>query len=255
MKAFVPLLLGPRTCSVDHWLSVKRSSSTVIRHEGNCRIFMYRSVLLSALLAAAIPTLAYAAPTAPVHVRGSIVSVSPHAVVVRTGSQTETISLGQPLRVVGVVRSSLANVAQGDFIGTTVAPQPNGSLQALEVHIFPASLKGTGEGYYPWDLQRSSMMANATVQNVAASHSGSMMANATVKNVASTAGSRTVLLSYKGGTKTVTIPASAPIVALKAGSPAILRPGAHVFVIATSTSSGLVARAINVGENGLVPPM
>jgi hypothetical protein len=121
------------------------------------------------------------------------------------------------------------------------------------VHIFPADLKGTGEGFYPWDKQQKSMMANATVQNVAARPS--MMANATVQSMGSGAAGRTVQLTYNGGTKTVTIPPNVPVVALRAGSKALLSTGAHVFVIASRDQSGLAAVAITVGENGVVPPM
>jgi hypothetical protein len=214
---------------------------------------MQKPLILTALLAASMPALAQAAPAQPVHVRGTIVSSSASAIVVNTGSQTETIALGTPVRVVGVVNSSLDKVTSGEFIGTTVAPQPDGSLKALEVHIFPDALRGTGEGYYPWDKQQHSMMANATVASAA--RPGSMMANATIRQVGSTSAGRTVRLVYKGGTQTVVIPPSAPIVAFEQGTPALLVPGAHVFVIATPSGTGLTARAINVGEHGVVPPM
>jgi hypothetical protein len=213
---------------------------------------MRKPLLLTALLAASMPTLAQAAP-APVHVRGTIVSSTANAIVVNTGSETEKVALEKPLRVVGIVNSSLDKVTAGEFIGTTVAPQPDGSLKALEVHIFPASMRGTGEGYYPWDKQARSMMANATVASAA--HPSSMMANATIRQVGSADGGRTVRLVYKGGAQTVIIPPNAPIVTFQNGTPAMLVPGAHVFVIATQSPSGLVARAVNVGEHGLVPPM
>jgi len=214
---------------------------------------MHKPLILTALIAASMPALAQAAPAQPVHVRGTIVSSSASAIVLNTGSQTEKISLGKPLRLVGVVNSSLDKVSSGEFIGTTVAPQADGSLKALEVHIFPDSLRGTGEGYYPWDKQQRSMMANATVAS--AGRPTSMMANATIRQVGSADGGRTVRLVYKGGTQTVVIPPNAPIVAFEKGTPALLVPGAHVFVIATPTGSGLVARAVNVGEHGVVPPM
>jgi len=213
-----------------------------------------RLISLIALIVAAGPALAQTAPPAqPIHVRGTIVSSSPGSIVVSTGSESETIAFGQPMRLVGVVNSSLDKVAPGAFIGTTVAPQADGSLRALEVHIFPPALKGTGEGYRPWDKQQKSMMANATVQNVEQPHS--MMANATVQRVGSGTAGRTVVLVYKGGTKTVTIPPTVPVVAFELGTKSLLTSGAHVFVTATRTASGLVARAINVGEHGVVPPM
>jgi hypothetical protein len=214
--------------------------------------------LLALATAAALPLLmpafaqAATAP-APLHLRGTIVSTSATSITVATPSGTDQIALGPHPRILGIVNSSLANVGAGDYIGTTVVPQANGSLRALEVHIFPASLKGTGEGFYAWDKQQQSMMANATVQNVATR--SSMMANATVQSLGSGAAGRTVQLTYNGGTKTVTIPPNVPVVALRPGSKALLTAGAHVFVIATRDSSGLVATGVNVGENGVVPPM
>jgi len=226
-------------------------------------------IRLIALLAAAVPPFAQATPPAqPDHIRGTIVSSSPGRIVVNTGSESEAIAFGQHMRLVGVVNSSLDKVAPGDFIGTTVVPQADGSLRALEVHIFPSELAGSDEGYRPWDKQPRSMMANATARNVEQPHSmmanatvksivqqHSMMANATVQRVGSGAAGRTVLLAYKGGTKTVTIPPNAPVVAFELGTKSLLVSGAHVFVIATRTPHGLVARAINVGEQGVFPPM
>jgi hypothetical protein len=101
-------------------------------------------IRLIALLVAAMPLFAQAAtPGQSVHVRGTIVSSSPGWIVVNTGSDSETIAFGQHMRLVGVVNSSLDKVAPGDFIGTTVVPQADGSLKALEVHIFPSALKAT----------------------------------------------------------------------------------------------------------------
>jgi hypothetical protein len=205
-----------------------------------------------AVLVLVTPSFALAANSAPLHVRGTIVSSSGTSVVVSTASGNDTIALGPQTKVLGLVPSSLLNVAPGDFIGTTVAPAANGSLTSLEVHIFPPALKGTGEGFYPWDTRQNSMMANATVQSVARQN---MMAHATVQSVGGGATGRTVKLNYNGGTKTVTIPPTVPVVAIRPASKALLTVGAHVFVIASRDPRGLVANLISVGEDGLVPPM
>jgi type 1 fimbria pilin len=210
-------------------------------------------ILLIALLAAAQPALAQSPAAQSVHLRGTIVSSSAGSILLNTGSEKETVVFGRHMRLVGVVNSSLDKVAPGDFIGTTVTPQADGSLKALEVHIFSAALKGSGEAYRPWDKQQKSMMANATVHSVEQPHN--MMANATVQRVGSGAPGRTVVLAFKSGTKTVTIPPNVPVVALEPGTKSLLTNGAHVFIIATRTADGLVARAISVGENGVVPPM
>jgi hypothetical protein len=97
------------------------------------------------------------------------------------------------------------------------------------------------------------MMANATVKSIGQPHR--MMANATVQRIESSAAGRTGLLVYKGGTKIVVIPPNAPVVAFEPGTKSLLTNGMHVFAIATRTGNGLVARTINVGERGVVPPM
>src|SRR5271157_4982172 len=53
----------------------------------------------------------------------------------------------------------------GDFVGIASMPKPSGGDGAIEVLVFPAALKGTGEGSYPWDLKPGSTMTNATVAN------------------------------------------------------------------------------------------
>src|SRR5260370_31867509 len=123
----------------------------------------FRSLAI-AVLALLTPAFAQAAPDSePLHVRGTIVSSSSTAVVVSTSSGSDTIAFGPQTKLFGLGSSSLAKVTPGDFIGTTVAPGANGSLRALEVHIFPPALKGTGAGFYPWDKHQNSMTANATM--------------------------------------------------------------------------------------------
>ena len=67
------------------------------------------------------------------------------------------------MRVVGIVRISLADIKVGSFIGATTVPEPDGSQKAVEVHVFPEDMRGTGEGSRPYDLRPNSTMTNATV--------------------------------------------------------------------------------------------
>src|SRR5205814_1318649 len=71
-----------------------------------------------------------------------------------------------PFVVIGIAKASLADVASGKFIGTTTVGERDGALVALEVHIFPENMRGTGEGHYDWDLRPNSKMTNANVANV-----------------------------------------------------------------------------------------
>jgi hypothetical protein len=117
--------------------------------------------------------------------------------------------------------------------------QPDGSLRALEVVVFPESLRGFGEGHYPWDLGSSSMMTNASIANKVQSTDG-----------------QTVTVTYKGGEKTITIPANVPIVALVPADKSDIMPGAIVFVPTEKQADGtLLSGAILFGKEGVVPPM
>ncbi len=51
-------------------------------------------------------------------------------------------------------------------------PQADGTQKAVEIHIFPEAMRGTGEGHRPWDLMPNSTMTNATVDNEVASVDG-----------------------------------------------------------------------------------
>jgi hypothetical protein len=124
-------------------------------------------------------------------------------------------------------------------VGVTALPQADGTLKAVEVHIFPESMRGTGEGHYPWDLRPQSTMTNANVEQVGTSVEG-----------------RTLTLKYKGEEKKIFVPADAPIVIYVPGDKSDLKPGSKVFVVAVKHPDGsLEGRAWRVGRDGLTPPM
>jgi len=75
-------------------------------------------------------------------------------------------------RVVGIIKISLADIKLGSFIGTTTVPGPDGRQNAVEVHVFPEDMRGTGEGSRPYDLRPNSTMTNATVAETVAGNDG-----------------------------------------------------------------------------------
>jgi len=203
------------------------------------------SKLFSFVVAAACllaPTLglvsAWAEGTA-VRVRGTVVSLDGSKLVVRTKDGKDvTVSLKDKYAALAVVKSSMDEIKQGTFIGTATEPQPDGSLRALEVVVFPDSLRGFGEGHYPWDLGPKSMMTNATIAQKVQKVDG-----------------ETVDVTYKGGEKKITIPDNVPIVGLVPSEPSAIEPGAHVFVPTEKQADGtLLAGAVLFGK-GVVPPM
>lgn len=205
-------------------------------------------IVLGILLATATVAAAQPAP-GTVRVRGIITSVSSASMVLETNTGAQTMALSPRTKVFGETRSSLAAIAPGSYIGTTVAQQQDGSLKSVEVHIFAQQMKGTGEGYRPM-ASSNTMMANATVAKVEAPN---MMANATVKSVGSAAGSKTIVLVYKGGSKTVKVGPDVPVVSYSPGTRVLLKPGAHASVMASKNGGVLTAIRIMIGENGLIP--
>jgi len=211
-----------------------------------------RTVLAATLLAgaavagapAALAQNAAAAPanapaTAPTGVRGTITALSGDTLKVRTrAGQDLDVALAKDTAVRAVTLAKVDEIQSGSYIGTAAVPQADGSLKALEVHVFPPSMRGTGEGHRAWDLGKNSSMTNGTVGSVVVSNG------------------RTITVKYPEGEKRIVIPADVPIVNLEPGDRSLLVPGTHVVLFASKTADGaLSARFISAGKNGVVPPM
>ena len=190
---------------------------------------------LATILAA---PLAWAQESPPVRVRGTIERVEGPVYVIRARDGAELkLTVADKPQIAALVKATLADIKQGSFVGVTSMPQPDGSLSALEVHIFPEAMRGTGEGHYPWDLRPQSMMTNANVEQVGATVDG-----------------RTLTLKYKDGEKKIFVPTDVPIVRYEVGDPTDLKPGAPVFIVAVKQADGtLEGRAWRVGRNGAAP--
>jgi len=176
-----------------------------------------------------------------IRVRGTIDRVEGPIYVVKLRDGTESkISLAENGLVVAIVKASLADIKQGSFVGTTGMPQPDGSQKAIEVHIFPEAMRGTGEGHYPWDLQPQSTMTNANVDQTVAGVDGQVLT-----------------LNYKAGEKKIIVTPQTTIVTYVPGDKNDLKPGAKIFVAAAKKQAdgSLQAPRINYGKDGLTPPM
>lgn len=196
------------------------------------------------LLAAAMVTLALggtalAQTPHAVRIRATIDAVNAQSLnlTTRAGDKV-TVALAPGTNVTALVSIKLEDIKPGSFIGAAAIPQPDGTQRALEVHVFPEAMRGTGEGFRPFDLQPQSTMTNGTVGAV----TGSV--------------GRTLTVSYKGGKQTIVVPPNAPVVTFEPGSMALLVPGAHVIIFGTQAADDKVtANRVAVGKNGLVPPM
>jgi|SRR5262245_26235127 len=199
------------------------------------------ALVLCAAIGVAGTTLTAAQAADNLRVRGTISKFEGSTLTVKTREgDIDAIRLNAGWKVSGVAKASLDDIKVGDFVGVVSVPKASGGDGALEVVIFPASLKGTGEGSRPWDLKPHSSMTNATVANAVTAVDG-----------------RTVTLSYDNGQeKQISIPTNTPIVTVATASPADLTPGAAVFVIAQHGEDGaLTAGRVVVGNHGVAPPM
>lgn len=200
------------------------------------RAFHTAAALLLSLFIAA-PALAQ---TPPVRVRGAIVSLDGQVLTVKNRRGEEMkIKLADNFAVAQVVPITLADIKQGSFIGSAAMKQPDGSLKALEVLVFPETMRGTGEGHYDWDLEPNSSMTNATVEAVVEGTSG-----------------REMSLTYKGGKQKITVPPTTPVVTFQPGDKSMLTAGQNVFVVSQKAADGsLSAARVAVGKDGFKPPM
>jgi hypothetical protein len=142
--------------------------------------------------------------------------------------------------VFGVAKTSLSEIKEGSYIGVTAMPEPDGTQKAIAVHIFPENQRGAAEGFRPWDLRPNSTMTNATV----------------AETVAGTDGQK-ILVKYKDGEKQVVVPPDTPIVTFVAGDKSELKPGAKIIIFgaAKKEDGTLEAARVNVGRDGITPPM
>jgi hypothetical protein len=202
---------------------------------------MFHSVLrisaMAALLAAAPVA---SAQDQPVRLRGTIERVDDGLYIVKArGGGEVKVKLADNGMVVALVKASLADVKQGSYVGVSGMPQADGSQKALEIHIFPEPMRGTGDGHRDWDLQPSSTMTNGAVEQTSASAAGQVLT-----------------LKYKDGEKKIVVPADCPIVSYLPGEKSELKPGAAIFIAAAQKQPDgtLLTPRVNVGR-GVAPPM
>jgi hypothetical protein len=207
-------------------------------------VFSLIRFILALLIAAAMVAPA-AADDQKVRVRGTIASVTPTTLAVTTaGGSTVDLPITPTTRVGYVVKSDLSALKPGMAVGCTAVPGPDGVLRAREVHIFPANATPS-LGVSPWDTEPGATMTNATLTTIG---------DAKVDNVAGH--QLTLTLPSGGGDKQILIGPNVPIVASAPADHAALVAGAHVTINAVKHDDGtLTVSAINVGQNGLVPPM
>src|ERR1700730_5403946 len=210
--------------------------------EGRVPVMRTTSLLAAGFIALlALPALAQAPPEGtPMRIRGTVdkLDVNPLTDKSRDG-QMLTVALAPNFTVRGVVAKSVADIKAGDYVASTSVKGPDGTLKAIEVHIFPENMRGTAEGQFPWDLVPDSVMTNATVAQITAAPQGQVMK-----------------VNYKGSEAEVTVPPGIPIVGYVRAAPPLLKPGTTIFIVARKQADGtLPAASVTAEKDGVKPPM
>jgi hypothetical protein len=178
----------------------------------------------------------------PSRIRGTIESVDGNynnlTVAARDGT-TQKIGLASDVVVTGLVKTTLADVKPGSYIGVTGMPLADGSQKAIAIHIFPESARGTAEGFRQYDLRPNSTMTNATVAQEVDANDG-----------------KSLSVKYRDGEKKVVVSPDTPIVNFVDGAKSELKAGAKIVAFVAKQSDGtLSSKRVLVGRDGITPPM
>ena len=203
------------------------------------RSSLVRPLVAMAMVAASTYAIAQQSPT-PSRVRGTIESVDGDVLSVKSRSGEDVkLHMTPDMRLVGISKISLSDIKVGSFIGTTTVPGPDGMPTAVEVHVFPEDMRGTGEGSRPYDLRPNSTMTNATVAESVVGNDG-----------------HTLLVKYKDGEKKVVVSPDTPVVTYVAADKSDLKAGAKVIAFTKKLPDGsFETNRVSVGRDGLTPPM
>jgi hypothetical protein len=201
--------------------------------------FIRPTLAIVMVAATSVFALAQKAPV-PTRVRGAIESIDGDMITVKSrGGEHYKLHMTADMRVVDIVKASLSDVKVGSFIGATTVPGPDGTPKAVEVHIFPEAMRGTGEGSRPYDLKPNSSMTNATVAEDVVANDG-----------------HTLMVKYKGGEKKVDVSPDTPVVTFMPGQKSDLKAGAQVIAFMKQLPDGsFETNRVSVGRDGLTPPM
>jgi hypothetical protein len=200
-----------------------------------------RALAASLTVVTVLGSVVWAQQPPTVRIRGTIEAVDGSLLTVKSREGTDMkVRMTDDVMVVAITKMALSEIKQGSYIGVSAMPEPDGTQKALAVHIFPEAQRGMAEGFRPWDLRPNSTMTNATVAQTVAGTDGQ---NITVK--------------YKDGEKKVVVPPGTPIVTFVAGEKSEVKPGAKIIIFgAVKKEDGtLEANRVNVGRDGITPPM
>ena len=199
------------------------------------KVWLLACVILFSLISA------FAQAQTMLRVRGAITGFDGRVLAVKTREGNDMkVNIADNIAVSSLFALQMSDIKQGSFVGVTaVRKGTEGVLYAREVHIFPEASRGAGEGHRDWDLEPGSTMTNANVDATVDTNDG-----------------KELTLSYKGGMQKIIVSPGTPIVSFSPGDKSLLKAGAQVFIMVQQADDGtLTAQRIQVGKNGIKPPM
>lgn len=203
---------------------------------------MRKTALAAAMIGLIVmPAFAQAPPAnPPMRVRGTVDKLDGQTLTVKSrDGQMLTIALDPKVAVITLVKKTIADIKDGDYVASTGMKGTDGKIHAIEVRIFPEAARGVGEGQFPWDLKPDSVMTNATVNGVAGAPDGKVLK-----------------VTYKGTTSEYVVGPDVPVLANGPGDVSLLKPGVAVFVIAMKQPDGkLTSARLYAEKDGIKPPM
>jgi hypothetical protein len=203
--------------------------------------WMPRLLVASFTAISLLASSAWAQQTPTVRIRGTIESVDGDTLGIKTREGSDVkVKMTDNVAVFAVVKTELSQIKEGSYIGVSAMPQPDGTQKAFAVHIFPENQRGAAEGFRPWDARPNSTMTNATVAETVKGTDG-----------------QNILVKYKDGEKKVVVPPETPIVTFVASDKSEVKPGAKIIIFgaAKKDDGTLEANRVNVGRDGITPPM
>ena len=195
---------------------------------------------LYALAASSLALVSFALPASAqdtVRVRGTVERIDGPVYVVKTrdGSEVKLTTAADNPLFVAIVPAKMSDIKPGMYVGSAGMMQEDGTQKAIEVHIFPESMRGTGDGHYDWDLLPKSKMTNGSVEQAVTGVDGPRLS-----------------VKYKDGEKKLVVTPQTVVVTYEIGKREEIQPGTKIFVSAAKklADGTLQTPRITYGRNG-----
>lgn len=175
-----------------------------------------------------------------VRVRGTVERIEGPVYIVKTrdGSEVKLVTTEDKPLFVAIVPATMKDIKQGMYVGSAGTMQEDGTQKAIEVHIFPEQMRGTGDGHYDWDLLPKSKMTNGSVEQAVTGVDGPVLS-----------------VKYKDGEKKLVVTPQTVVVTYEFGKREEVQPGTKIFVAAAKKQADgtLLTPRITYGRNGEGP--